>query len=248
MSVCLGLTPSNVIRLIGYKMREHLGKALKRRCHAVQNAVMDYNAAALACTPPRPTVDWDRVSHYQFLEDFALLRESRPEVLGQPWARPAVQVTMKQAMRIERAKEEIIRCNVEIRRLITHLADEDAHLTQVHDQLVAAKDPLAPILADFATRRKRVNAQVRARLLQTSRLSGFTGNITHGTRKGMPREDDVRMAPGEEAGTEEGEDSEEAEVDLDDRAGTPDLDEDDEVGEQAGTFVDYVVDLSAISY
>ncbi|KAG1853644.1 hypothetical protein F4604DRAFT_1933044 [Suillus subluteus] len=56
-----------------YKMCTHISKSLQTRCHAIQNAVKTYNAAAAALSPPRPQLDWSKVSHYSFLEEFNLL-------------------------------------------------------------------------------------------------------------------------------------------------------------------------------
>lgn len=225
-------------------MREHVGKALKRRDVGLQKAVDEYNVAALECSPPRPTVDWEKVSHYQFLEDFPLLRECREDIRSRPWARPAVQFTLKQHLRIKRAREEIVRLNVEIRRVVTHIADEDRLLDKTLQTLVENNDVLAAAFADFAVRRKRINAQVRVRLVETSELKSFSGTVKEGWRKGVPRED-VAMAVN--TSVERVEDiNEQEEVLLDDRAPSPDLDEDDEAGEQAISMVDYVADLSSV--
>jgi hypothetical protein len=60
----------------GYCMRTHIAKSLQTRCKAIQNAVKTYNTAALEMNPPRPTLDWSKASHYTFLEDFELLRNT----------------------------------------------------------------------------------------------------------------------------------------------------------------------------
>ncbi|KJA22422.1 hypothetical protein HYPSUDRAFT_124967, partial [Hypholoma sublateritium FD-334 SS-4] len=98
--------------------------ALQARCKAIRNAVNKYNAAAVKLNPPKPTLDWSRVSHYSFLEEFDLLRGSRQDIAHHRWTELAVRETMKQDLRIKRAHEEIARCNVEIRRVHTSILDK----------------------------------------------------------------------------------------------------------------------------
>ena len=81
---------------LGYRMRTHIAKALQSRCKAIRNAVKSYNAIALLMEPPRPTLDWSRVSHYSFLEEFQLLHGSRQDIQDKRWAELAVRETMKQ--------------------------------------------------------------------------------------------------------------------------------------------------------
>ncbi|KAG2353443.1 hypothetical protein BDR07DRAFT_1496245 [Suillus spraguei] len=60
----------------GYCMQTHIAKSLQTRCKAIQNAMKIYNEAALTLNPPAPMLDWSKVSHYTFLEDFVLLQET----------------------------------------------------------------------------------------------------------------------------------------------------------------------------
>ncbi|KAG1885372.1 hypothetical protein F4604DRAFT_1878101 [Suillus subluteus] len=115
-----------------YKMRTHISKSLQTRCHAIQTAIKKYNDAASQLHPPRPPLEWSKVSHYSFLEEFNLLRETRQDIRDKMWARPAIRETMRQWLHIQRAKEEIERCNVEVRRLHTFIVDEDRHFTHIY--------------------------------------------------------------------------------------------------------------------
>ena len=81
-------------------MRTHIAKALQKWSKTIQRAIKMYNAAASALDPPRPTIDWNTVSHYKFLEDFPLLRNTSQDLTGKRWALPAVWETMKQWRRI----------------------------------------------------------------------------------------------------------------------------------------------------
>ena len=107
--------------LIGYHMHTHIAKSLNTRCKAIQNAVKSYNAAALHMSPPHPTLDWEKASHYAFLEDFQLLYNTQQYICHKQWSNPVVQVAMKQKQWIDRAREEIENCNVEILHLHTRL-------------------------------------------------------------------------------------------------------------------------------
>ena len=53
-------------------MRTHIAKALQSHCKAIRNAVNFYNTIAQKMS--KPTLDWTRMSHYSFLEEFELLR------------------------------------------------------------------------------------------------------------------------------------------------------------------------------
>ncbi|KAG6888720.1 hypothetical protein C0992_007679 [Termitomyces sp. T32_za158] len=64
---------------LGYKLRKHIGKALKARLQAVQNALDKYNMAAHALSPPCPELSWDLVVEYAFLADFDLLSDTRED-------------------------------------------------------------------------------------------------------------------------------------------------------------------------
>ena len=77
-------------------MRTHIAKALQKRSKTIQRAVKTYNAAATALNPPMPTIDWTTVSHYKFLEEFPLLRNTSQDLSDKRWARPAIRETIKQ--------------------------------------------------------------------------------------------------------------------------------------------------------
>ncbi|KAH9913734.1 uncharacterized protein B0H18DRAFT_1108583 [Fomitopsis serialis] len=104
-----------------YRVRTHIAKSLQTHCKAIRNAVAKYNlnSAASALNPPRPTLNWSRVSHYSFLEEFELLQDTRNNICAKPWTEPAVREAMKQARRITHAEEELQCCHVKARRLHT---------------------------------------------------------------------------------------------------------------------------------
>ena len=143
-----------------------------------------YNVAASALSPPRPTVDWAKVSHYGFLDEFNLLRDTREDVREKPWARPVHQETVKQYLRIQRAHEEILRCNVEIRRLHTAIVDEHQRFDTVLDHLRHVDHPIQGAVLEYTMRRRRTNDHILAHIQQTFDLDGFSGDKSVGIRKG----------------------------------------------------------------
>ncbi|KAI0674940.1 hypothetical protein C8Q78DRAFT_1075288 [Trametes maxima] len=97
-----------------YRVRTHIAKHLQARCRAIRNAVKTYNAAAAAMKPPRPSLDWSRVSHISFIEEFELLQDTRGDLQDKPWRLPQVREAMRIAHHIERAQEEIARVNIDL--------------------------------------------------------------------------------------------------------------------------------------
>ena len=164
-------------------MRTHIAKALQKRSKAIQHAVKTYNAAASALDPPRPTIDWNTVSHYKFLEEFPLLRNTSQDLTGKRWALPAVQETMKQWRWLCRAREEIVRCNVEIRRLHTSIIDEGKSFRKILAQSMAL-GPIHGAVKDFIARRTHVNIQLLHKISKIYDLEGFSGMASPSVRQG----------------------------------------------------------------
>ncbi|KAF8161430.1 hypothetical protein B0H34DRAFT_781939 [Crassisporium funariophilum] len=154
---------------------DHLQKLVVQCLFELHKLNLSFTAVKL--NPPRPTVDWLKVSHYRFLEDFELLKGTRQDITNKRWT--------EQDLRIKRAREEIIRCNMEIRRIHTAILDENDHFRQCISNL-KEDDPLKEPVKKFIQRRTRTNNQVLARLHETFALDGFSGDKTRGTRLGMP--------------------------------------------------------------
>ena len=74
--------------MLGYKLREHIGVAIKTRSHTIKKALESYNTAAVALRPPADQLTWAQVVEYVFLADFDLLRLVRQDVQEKPWAKP----------------------------------------------------------------------------------------------------------------------------------------------------------------
>ncbi|KAF9018429.1 hypothetical protein BDP27DRAFT_1473070 [Rhodocollybia butyracea] len=157
----------------GYKMRTHIASGLQRRAKAIRRAVKEYNKYAVALNPPRDTLDWTKVTHFSFIDQFDILQDTRHSVLKERWAQPLYRELMNRLHKVTRAREEILRCNVEIRRLHTSIVDEEelfgTTLTQATGTVMHG-----PIL-DYVSSRRQVNKLLRARIEATYELPGFTG-------------------------------------------------------------------------
>ena len=169
---------------LGYKARTHLAKSLQTRCKTIRSATEAYNRAACVLDPPRPPLDWSQVSHYSFLDEFNLLRNTRHDISSAPWANPVVRETIKRFLRVRRAHEEINRCNIEVRRLFTSIHDEDRRFDVILKHLTGQNDAILGPVAEYCTRRRRVNGLLLERIRCTFTLDGFTGSKTVGSRKG----------------------------------------------------------------
>ncbi|KAG2140271.1 uncharacterized protein EDB93DRAFT_1241917 [Suillus bovinus] len=214
-----------------YKMYTQISKNLQTHCHAIQSAVKKYNNAASKLQPPCLPLEWAKVLHYQFLDEFTLLRETRQDIQDKPWAKPAIRETMRQHLRIQRAHEEVVCCNVEIRRIHTAIIDEDRHFSHILKDLDDAGSLLLVAAHDFCQRRRLVNAQVLRCVFQVYALQGFTGIPTHGIRKCAPTTDVIEQEFSQlTVGEEVDEDVEDDFLEDDTRA-------------DIGTLVEFISDL-----
>ncbi|KAJ6493462.1 hypothetical protein C8R45DRAFT_187933 [Mycena sanguinolenta] len=165
----------------GYKLRKHIAKALQARSKAVKTAIAKYNEIAEAMTPPKTTLDWETVVEYAFLSDFDLLREGRRDIRDERWAKPAGRAAMDQHYKLLRAEEEIQRLNVEIRRLVTYMHDEEAFLSREEGRLrEEGREGIAVQVGLLRPERGRFTSLHMARLTKLSKEAGFTGSLSPG--------------------------------------------------------------------
>jgi hypothetical protein len=169
--------------LTGYKLRKHIGNALRTRSQAVRNSLEHYNAATATVNPPRPPLSWNDIVKYAFLSEFDLLRDSRQDICERPWSRPACRVAMDQHFKILRAHEEILRLNIEIRRVITYMRDEDAFLLKKECDLRDVDPILANQVALRREDRGRFNELHLKWFRKLSTHPGFTGSIIPGVSR-----------------------------------------------------------------
>ncbi|KAJ7076917.1 hypothetical protein C8R43DRAFT_910591 [Mycena crocata] len=170
-----------IARMFGYKLRKHIAKALQARSRAVKTALINYNAAASALQPPRDALTWEQVVEYAFLSDFDLLRDGREDIRSEPWARPAGRLAMDLYFKLLRADEEIIRLNIEIRRFMTYMRDEEAFLLREEGRVEREHGvALAYQVRRYRMRQGRFNDDHRYHLVKLARVPGFTGRLDPG--------------------------------------------------------------------
>ncbi|KAG1858513.1 hypothetical protein F4604DRAFT_1589518 [Suillus subluteus] len=197
-------------------------------CKAIQSAVKKYNEAASEIDPPRPPLEWSRVSHYNFLDKFNLLQETRQDICEKPCAKPAIRETMRQYLRVQRAKEEIICCNVEACRLHTAILDKEAMFSHILKSLEDDGELIFFIVKDYCTRHRLVNTQLLGRISQLYLMEGFTGDTLPGTHIGQSSPAlplDLQVQP------------------LDDEDTPGNIDEDDEVRGDIEMLIEYISEL-----
>ncbi|KAJ7238461.1 hypothetical protein C8J57DRAFT_1016473, partial [Mycena rebaudengoi] len=162
----------------GYKLRKHITKALQVRSKAVKAALIRYNMAAGALEEWREALQWEQVVEYVFLADFDLLREGQSDIRKEPWALPSGHVAMDKHFDLLRADEELVRLDIEIKRLITHMRDEDLFLRWKEDVIREGRDKvLAFQVAQYQMERGRFDNVHMARLVRLSKEPGFTASL-----------------------------------------------------------------------
>ena len=167
---------------LGYKQRTKISAGLKRRSKAVNTALNEYNTQAKLLG--RPVLDFQQVIEYSFLSDFELLHHSRNDITQRPWANPLIRSAMISWMKMERAKEEIIRLNVEGRRLRTYIRDSGVARQYTIQHLHQTDPALAAELQERHNAQSSINALLSQQLRKMESLQGFTGWRDLGVRAG----------------------------------------------------------------
>ncbi|KAJ6487325.1 hypothetical protein DFH09DRAFT_948590 [Mycena vulgaris] len=187
----------------GYKLRKHIAKALQARSQAIRNALKTYNAAAAALIPPGRKLEWTEVVDYAFLADFDILRNPGGLDEIRPWAVPAARLVLDRYFKIERAREEITRCNVEIRRLVTYIRDEQEFLGRKERE--CSNPGLAWCIRRHRLQRERYDEMHLERFAKLATKAGprFTGTLEPGVR--LNPEGEVHPMDGVEEGQIEAE-------------------------------------------
>ncbi|KAJ7576036.1 hypothetical protein C8J56DRAFT_1007616 [Mycena floridula] len=167
----------------GYNMRKHIGQAIKTRSQAIRTALDNYNAAAAKLIPPRPSLDWETVVECAFLSEFEMLRDSRQAMHDKPWAKASGRFLQEKHYKILRAREEIIRCNIEIKRLWTHMVDEKKFLVAREEEISVTNPALAYQIQQHRLERSRCDAVHIKRLKKLAEDPRFSGSLTVGKRR-----------------------------------------------------------------
>lgn len=158
-----------------------MSKGIKRREKAIHSALSRYNAAARALDPPRPTLSFKELTDYAYLANFDILKYSEHGAQGAEWSEPVNRRCVEAWQKIERAKEEIARLNIEIRRVRTHICDEEAFLVKHYKTLRLSDPDLAHALLKHIELTARINQRIQRDLIDIADLEGFTGDLSCAT-------------------------------------------------------------------
>ena len=142
-----------------------------------------YNKYGAQLVPPRPPLLWEQIAEYTFLGEFELLRN--PEISTKKWAHASFRSAANLYFDAERAREEILRCNVEIARLRTKIRDDSLNYPAAISRLQSSDPPLAAQLTLQWKYLQSVNSALLARIAQIESLEGYTGGYSAGTREGL---------------------------------------------------------------
>ena len=144
--------------------------------------------------PKRPLLSWENVVEYAFLADFDLLRDTREDITTKTWAKPASRLVSDSFFKMERAKEEITRLNVEIQRVITYMRDEERFLRRREIEIKGDDPSLAHQIYLLRMERGRFTDIHMARFIKLARNPGFNGSINPGISVDRSlHEDEERM-------------------------------------------------------
>ncbi|KAK7690568.1 hypothetical protein QCA50_005666 [Cerrena zonata] len=187
---------------LGYKLRTQMAKSLQTRSKTIRTAIVAYNKAASDLTPPRPSLDWSDVSHYGLIEQYTMLRATNHNVSNREWSQPVYREILKCRRRVARAKEELIRCNIETRRLHTSIYDETIHFKTLLTKLKEDDSAMYGPTKAFVRHRTRIHQSLLKRVRQIISLVGFTGESTRGVRIGTEN-----TSPADVGNNETGDDS-----------------------------------------
>ncbi|KAF8336202.1 hypothetical protein F5887DRAFT_1247567 [Amanita rubescens] len=166
---------------VGYALRTKIGEGLKNRAGAVCTALQAYNTTASQLNPPREPLTWASVMRMADLAEFDLLKDTRQRTNDKPWAKHDVREAIRLHLKIKRAREEIDRLNVEIKRLITFMRDE---YENYQIAMKSGDDTVDLLLRSELVERSqycdKISQQLVKRLIQLSKLSGFSGTLQVG--------------------------------------------------------------------
>ncbi|KAJ7300506.1 hypothetical protein DFH08DRAFT_919255 [Mycena albidolilacea] len=182
----------------GYKMRSHIAKALQARSKAIRNAIDRYNKVALSMEPPMPTLNWDQVVNYGFLGDFDLLRDTTDSISSRPWTRRSYRLAMDSYFKILRAREEIQRLNIEIKRVVTWIDNEDRFLRKKEEELKETDPLLAVQVTRYRQQRGRSDLYHMHRFWALAKVPGFTGSVARQAQHAMSERRAMDVDEGDE--------------------------------------------------
>src|SRR5258708_4463940 len=165
--------------LSGYKLCKHIAQALSCHCTAIHSAIDRYNLLAPLQMPPRPHLVYSKVVEYCNFSEFKILKHSDHDLLSKDWSVLYNQQAANKYFKLECAKEEVQRCNVEVAHLQAWVDLDDAELsraiaTNEHNHAFAAHLKVVQVWHCQA------NDHVHVCLRQIYSLPGYSGHRPSG--------------------------------------------------------------------
>ena len=130
--------------------------------------------------PKKPLLSWENVVEYAFLADFDLLHDTREDITTKSWAKPVSRLVSNSFFKMERAKEEITRLNVEIKRVITYMHDEERFLCHKEIEIKGDDPSLAHQIHLIRMERGHFTDIHMAHFIKLACNPGFSGSIIPG--------------------------------------------------------------------
>lgn len=109
--------------------------------NAIRHAIERYNKFAAQLDPPRPELTWEKIAEYSFAGEFDLLCETDEQIHAKHWASPANRQAAIRYFDVQRSKEELTRCNVEIVWLLMKMRDDEEDYASSISKLQSTDPP-----------------------------------------------------------------------------------------------------------
>lgn len=164
------------IGLAGYKLRQHIAKALNRRSETVRKAIRRYNDQGKLLDPPVEPITWEEIAEYSFIGEFDLLRITRSEIRKEKWTKMAYRAAAVKYYKLCRAREEVQRLNIEVRRLRAFIHEEADHMKRAIERLSTDHPLLADELHYRWMLRSSINLLHLERLQRLEHQPYYTGS------------------------------------------------------------------------
>lgn len=120
---------------------------------------------------------------FVYIGQFDLLQCSRRQVTLKPWSRPAERETLLCYFKLQRAREEITRLDVEIKRMVTYIRDHRLTFNRILPEVEHANSALAYQLSKRYRHRRSLDLVHLQRFEKLKLKDGFTGSCVPGCRK-----------------------------------------------------------------
>lgn len=118
-------------------------------------------------------------SNHSYIGQFDVLKDTRNAITEKPWSVPANRIARDAWFKSERAKEEIIRAEVEMARLRSWLEKEEALYTERIKSVLDSDSDLAGELSRRLARLKQAHIRIRHDLDRVHGIPSYRPSFTY---------------------------------------------------------------------